>query len=453
MKKITGLVIFLLLAAGVFASESKVQELKLKNGIPVYYMENENSKIDAVTINVEGGVFTFTPEYSGLESMVFNMMTRGSKDYSYEYLQSYFYQTGSSISSSTDKRYSNLTLVSIDDYLDSGLSLLADGFMNPTFNKSEYDKLYTETQQSVQQILSDPQSIGYYYANKVIYENHPYETSISAVPESIENLTLENIKKHHKTLLDSRRIKVFAVVNKDSNTLIEELNKTLGKIPAMNTVLPETKALPVNVKHEPLVMAHDSATGTGYIFRCFTAPSPGTKEYYAYVLANELYSTNLFNVLRNKYGMCYSPFATSFGMEANVGMEYLYRCSKFENIKEQLAEVRNITAEGKIIASTEADGSFVFKTIDDVLEAQKSSVISNTYMSQKTTAGLISRMISSIYTFGTTAEMDKVSSKIRSVTAQEIIDVFNKYIVTDNDMWCAVVGPESEVLVEEILNK
>lgn len=453
MKKIAIISGLLLLAVSVFAKENEVKELKLKNGIPVYYMENTNSKIDAVTINVEGGTYTFSPEYSGLEEIVFEMMGTGSKDYSYEYLQSYFYQTGSSISQSAQRQYSNLTLVTIDEYFDSGLPLLTDGFLNPVFNKREYDKLMTIRQQSVQELMNNPQSLGEYSAQKIIFENHPYATATFAVPESIENLTVENIKKHHKTLLDSRRIKIFAVVHKDSRELVDALNETIGNIPALKTPLVNIHSESVTVNHAPVVLVHEAASGTGFVYRTYSLPAYGTEEYYAYLLASEVYKTIMFNVLRNKYSMCYSPFEACTGGEVNIGFEYLYRVSKIDDVKAQVAEARSLMSEGKVIVSTNADGSFIVKDVAEVLEGTKSSVISALYSSQKTTAGLAGRMIKSVYCYGDPTALDSVASLIRGFTSQQVIDVFNKYIVTENDMWCAVVGPENEVAMEEILNK
>ena len=62
-------------------------------------------------------------------------------------------------------------------------------------------------------------------------------------------------------------------------------------------------------------------------------------------------------------------------------------------------------------------------------------------------------MVNSVYCYGNTSEMNNVAQKIRNISAEQVIQVFNKYVVTDNDMWCAVAGPESEAAMEEILNK
>ena len=171
MKKIICFLISIFSLSTIFAANKEVKQLKLKNGIPVYYIQNTETEIDAISISVEGSVRYFSPDQSGLESLVFDMMTCGSKKYSYEDIQSYNHKTSTSFYSSSDAVQSSLSVVCIDKYFDSSVDMLIDGFLNPTFEQKEYDKLMNMVRQGVQERLNDPYSLGCWYSSQLLFKN------------------------------------------------------------------------------------------------------------------------------------------------------------------------------------------------------------------------------------------------------------------------------------------
>ena len=81
--------------SGAFAREYKIEntyelssgtlkEYRLKNKIPVYMNTDVPNQVNAVYIVVEERTEHPGPEYSGLESSLFEMMTYGSKKYRYD---------------------------------------------------------------------------------------------------------------------------------------------------------------------------------------------------------------------------------------------------------------------------------------------------------------------------------------------------------------------------------
>ena len=83
-------------------------------------------------------------------------------------------------------------------------------------------------------MLNDPSSMGFYYAEMLVYQNHPFSTSSAVLPESIDNITIPAMKKLHSQILDSRRISVVAVGSVDLQKLLVQLETTLGKIKPQN---------------------------------------------------------------------------------------------------------------------------------------------------------------------------------------------------------------------------
>ena len=62
----------------------QIESFTLSNGIPVYYIENNDNKVDVVSIVVKGGRGYLKPEQSGLEKTLFKMMSCDSSKYGFQ---------------------------------------------------------------------------------------------------------------------------------------------------------------------------------------------------------------------------------------------------------------------------------------------------------------------------------------------------------------------------------
>jgi len=66
---------------------SPIEKYTLDNGISVIIKQNSSNHILSLNLTVVGGSELLNPEESGLESALFKMMCKGSKNYSFEELQ------------------------------------------------------------------------------------------------------------------------------------------------------------------------------------------------------------------------------------------------------------------------------------------------------------------------------------------------------------------------------
>lgn len=430
-----------------------IEEKHLSNDIPVYFMKNTANHIDCVIVGVKGGIQYYGEEMSGIEKLTFEMMCKGSENYSYDEIQNLFYDTTSAISVKSALYGSRLVLRSIDEYVETMLPVMLESFVSPQFPESEFEKSYTDCQTELQSQLNEPIRLAMYYATKVLYENHPFAISNTATPESINNLTLDAVKEYYKTLLDSRRFYVIAVTNKSSDDLMPYFEKYLGKIGKGTEPLKEMKIEDIKVKEAPMVFTHQAIAGSSHVFRAFSAPSIRSEFYEPFAVAKNIYDKILFSVVRGKYGACYSVFTGTENLEAGVGFEVAYRCSDFSDIKNHMKEAREILKEGKYITNTNADGSFVYGSIKDDFENFKNSMITSYYESEITTRDRAADLDSSILLFGDTTSFKKIMDSLTSVTYEQVMQAVDKYILTEDDFWFGVTGPEDEDALMEALTK
>ncbi len=450
-KRLSIFICILFTAFSVFANDYKsvnsyqiqsgeLKEYKLKNSIPVYVNTDVQNKVDSVYIVVEGGTVLQTPEYSGLEKSLFNMMTYGSKKYSYETIQSMEYDMQSSVSSYTMYCGSVLNVNCIYYYLDKMLPVLLDEFINPAFDKKAYEIMMNDVKQSIQSKENDPDSILFKEMHKEIYKNSPLLTYADVQAESIKNITIANMKKLHKEILNPARIKVVAVGPFDVQKLLEQLDSTLGKIPASSKKMKKASyERCLNFEGEKVVLTHKAARGSEFTARVFATPEVTSDDYVTARIVSDIYSTTMFNIIREKYGACYTPQSWIDSSFDPVGMDAGFRVSDMDNFEKYLKECEKLMLEGKVISSVNS-GKVVYDSIDNCLRGYINSYISKKYSSQSTSSGIASRITSSILQFGDVTSADKIADKALKVTSEDVMRVFRKYWVEGKYRWFEMRG-------------
>ncbi|MBP3562429.1 MAG: insulinase family protein [Treponema sp.] len=449
MKKLILSTIILFLCCGLFAHQQEQQkeqvvQTELSNKIPVYVKQIPGSQISSVYIVVNGGTDYLTPETSGLENALFSMMVMGSEKYNYYDLRNFIFNTQSSFVPSSSRDGSVLGMVSLDYYFEETFDRFIDGFLNPSFAEKEYNNLITKYQQDLQSMLNDPSSMGFYYAEMLVYQNHPFSTSSAVLPESIDNITIPAMKKLHSQILDSRRISVVAVGSVDLQKLLVQLETTLGKIKPQNYPLKNQKIPEVTISGENLVTVHQAAKENAYILRIFPSPAVTDENYVTARIVCDVFSDILYNVVREKYGVCYTPGTNILSSDAPFGFEYLYRTSNLKDFAKYMEVARKIMLDGKIVSGVNDKGEFVYKNLEENLEGYINSYINKKYSSQGTTSGIAGRMCASLLQFGDIYSADLLTEKVKKVTTSDVLSVFKKYWVDMDSIWVAVVGPDEE---------
>jgi len=424
-----------------------VEKYSLKNNIPVYYVKNTNNSIDEVSIIVKGGRTCLKPEESGLEQALFTLMSRCSSKYDYAERQQLSYEKSAAIFHDEMNNASSLSLQCINYYLKDLLPVLTDGFMKPVFDKQVYKIMMTEFSQSIQSRYNDPWSLLNQTVSDTVYKGHPYEADTEPNVLSLENITIEALKNWHKTVLDSRRICIIAVCSMEPEELISQLNSSVGSIKALDTRLPELELEKLLISGEEVVMEHPSATGSGYAVYVFPTPSNKDDDYLTAKIAAGIYSTTLSNIVRAKYGACYSAGTATGSGTVNYGFEYFYMISNFSDFSKYAKEARNIMASGKYISKLNDDGSYEFTSIEEVLEGTKNTIINSIYNSATSTGGLVAQYCSGLIDYDDLMIYDSFIEKIHSISANEVIRVFKKYWVEQQGKWFAVVGPSSKASI------
>ena len=423
-----------------------VKTYRLKNGIPVYIKKDASKRISTVQISSRGGVLHLSPETSGLEQALYYMMTASSSRYDFETRQILEFQTQASIDGSCQESGSIISLNVLDRYFDRMLPVFIDGFLNPLYDEKVYENMMSEYMTSVQTTLNDPLNLLTHTAVNDIYSGHPYKAQTTVTPESIENITIENMKKLHRCILDPSKLFIVAVGNIDEKEFIDMLDGNIGKIQVIIPgTLPEKEIPALEVKEKaPTVLTHQNASGTGYVLRIFEGPSNLSDDYIPATIAADIYSSLMFSIVRESHGVCYTPVSFTVGSKAGICGEELVNLSNYEDFTYAMDNARQLMALGMIVNGNNPGGSFSFNSLENVVESFKNKLINSMYQNQATTASIATSLSINLLHYGDMTHSDRVVEKIRATTAEQIRDAFKKYWLDEPSLWYVIVGPNDK---------
>jgi len=193
--------------------------------------------------------------------------------------------------------------------------------------------------------------------------------------------------------------------------------------------------------------------GTAVIASAFYVPTvQDYSEQLKADLTSSIFSKILYNVVREKYGACYTPMSYILGGYSNVGLEVLFSVSDFENFADYMEEARQIMQKGLYIQSINPDGSFELVPLQNKLQGFKNSYINSSFIDQKTTQG-IALNIANNYLLSNDFSNSHLIETLKKITVEDIITTFEKYWLQEEDIWVSMGGDKEIEIIQSVLQQ
>ena len=432
-----------------------IEKYELKNGIPVFYKKNTANRVNNITICMNGGLRHLTKETSGLEYAVLDCMAKSSHLYDADTRQEYLNQTNATITTSTTISASFISLNVLDKYFNTMFPIFMDGFLHPNFAtlflNSQMEKIKSEV--AAREI--NPTALLFDVTTQVLYKDHIFEITTYPTRKSMQNITYENMMAHVPLLHKAQDLSVFIVGNIDIDYFLNILNLDInfGGLTADGEPLGSLEVPFVPIDKLNVFVKNANMPGTALIARAFYVPNvQNYSEQLKADLTSSIFSKILYNIVREKYGACYTPMSYILGGYSNVGLEVLFSVSDFENFADYMEEARQIMKKGLYIQSINPDGSFDLVPIQEKLQGFKNSYINSTFVKQKSTED-IAINIANNYLLSKNFSNSHLIETLEEITAQDIIDTFEKYWLQEEDIWITMGGNKEIDIIQSVLEE
>ncbi len=418
----------------------------LSNGIPLYMKVQHANQVFHVSLVLNGASLVTAPEQAGWEKIALATMARSSKNYPYEKAASILDRRSSAITSAVQFEYSTFSLTTLDKYSDELLALWSDMLVNPSFDQSDFDKEKENALLALQAIEQNPWTMTQKIMNEAYFKGHPYGVNPEGTEESIAPMMVGDARGWYEKHFSADRIFLVAVGDFNPAELAYKLEKLLGDIPNLNLgPVPKPPNFPMGSSGSELALgslitqAHDQSKGIIYLRGDFSAPAPGSDDFFATTLATRIFSDLLFAVVRDKYGAVYTPSAAIRSYTANYGSIMIYKSDAPQKIKQYIDEAVALMAKGRVVSvdptRTEADG---YMALSDALDTYKQLYINDYFEAVRTNAAIASLMIRSIKLTGNPADWLKDQNRIEILDASAVYNAFEKYVHNGTFLWVAV---------------
>ena len=292
----------------------------LGNGLTVIVKSNPDSRVMALNVLGKNRSATEPEGREGITDFVNRMITRGTVSRSAEQLSTELAAIGAKVTLTdnawishddryTTRQYSFMKFETIDEFTEPGIALFTDMIANPAFDSSAYDAVHNE----MFGLIGRRGASSYKSARKKFFETlfagTPYARTIEGTYRSLNAITLDDVREHHRRVYSPENMIVSVCTNQDASYVLRLIKETLGTMPAtgFTPVEPPAPRPPRGIKtvHEQMDKEQVQIYLGGLL------PACGTPDATALKVAGAVLSNRLAANLREKQGLAYSVGASA----------------------------------------------------------------------------------------------------------------------------------------------
>ena len=426
---------FCLLNCGAPAPKDVIKQ-QLPNGLTVIVKSNPDSKVLGINILGKNRSVMEPEGKTGIADFTNRMLLKGTKTRSKEKIAEDLSSIGADITLVdnpwipyddvyTTHSYTFIKFQTIDEFAESGIDLLSDIVKNPVFPEEEIEKVRKEMMMLLgRQKGSTRQTVrDLFYAT--LFEDHPYEKTIMGTPRTIGSITHDDLVSFHQKFYSPNNMIVTVVTNFPGDQMMDKIQNAFEDMqrvdfPAPNIPVPQELTAPVKAQE---IMEKEQV----YIYLGGPLPGIFSADVPALKVMNSILSSRMGLNLREKQGLAYSVgssvnFDKQFGwFVASIGTRPQNYQVALDGILQEMTKIKEeeVTVEELEKAKNGIWGSMLFYRLSRVNQAYFMSV------NEFKEVG---------YDYD-----DKYIKRIRAVTVDQVKQVAEKYLDTENYV-LAVVG-------------
>jgi len=413
----------------------------LSNGTKLYGIENSELPLVQFYLRIDGGQLLDQENKKGTASLVANLMDEGTKSKTPAELEEAIDLLGSSISISAGLESIGISGNSLAKNLEATLDLVNEILTEPRWDEQAFDIAKTRRLASIQQVKGNPQSLAFNALNKKLYgENHPSATPLGGTTDSVESITMSDLKAYFNANISPKVAHFHIVGNINENEAVKVLSNFNKKWQGESVEIPTVEM--VDAPSKPIVYFIDipDAKQSAITVGTLTVPGADPMLYPLNVANNRLgggMEARLMRTLRLEKGYTYG--AGSF-----------LRSNKFQTPFYAYSQVRtNVTLESLIIFR-DLITNYSSTYFQDDLDVTKNKLIKSNALRFETLGSLIN-MLDNISKYNLPTDyIANEQNILTNMTVQDIQELSSKYLNGQSMIY--VVAGDAKTQLELIKN-
>jgi zinc protease len=408
--------------------EPQVYEVE---SVRVVHLDARSREVAAVRLYLLGGARQLSPETAGVERLILAASARGTVGFPGDSLRMAQARTGSRFFTSTGADWSVIGFTGLAEELESSWAILADRVTRPSLDVTSVDIVRNQALTSVRAGADDPDAMVRRIAERIAFENHPYEVDPLGTEASLTALTVEDLKAYHTTHFARSRMLLSLVGPVDRQTVERLVREGLGMLPLGSYAWSPP---PLWRQAAARVSVEDRSLPTNYVRGYFAGPAPSDRDYAAFQVAVTILSGYVSSEIRRR-GLSYAAGASLIERAASGGFVHVSTVNPGASL-EVINDAIELFSENTIQRS-------VFRNY-----AEDSTL--DYYLSNQTSAQQAEFLASSLLLRGRPQSVVEWVEDLRSVSGTDVRRVFRNYI---RNIQYAYLGSEMAAPRKEMLER
>ena len=381
------------------------------NGLKVLVKRRPNAPTVAAGLFIRGGARNITAKNSGIENLMLESATEGSRKFPRDVLRRELSSTGSGIGASVSNDYSVLTLGSTLKNFDRSWDIFADIVMNPAFTKSDVERVRTRILSGLKESETDNDNFLDVLQNRIIYANHPYFNNVGGTVKTVSKFSSNDLRVYHKKTMQTSRLLLVIVGDLNASELKRKITATLGKLPRGKYT---EKAYPqLDFSVGTLNVTPRTSLPTNYIKGIFNAPALNDPDYYAMRVATTVLNSRLFQEVRVKRQLSYAPSASLDSHSANTANIYVTAVDANQTVTVMLNVIKSLKLQ---------------PLRQEEIEGMAGQFLTNYYLKQEANAAQALELAKYELIGGGWRNAFEFLNRLRRVTSADVQNVSQKYM-------------------------
>lgn len=315
----------------------KFESGKLKNGTEYFLVNDENQTITSINIIASAGAYF--DEKKGIAAFASKLMQRGTKNYTSGQINRKVENLGLNLSCSGLWDEVSFNLTGMPQFIETGLDILGDIILNPSFEERELNFLKAKTVSSIEQDMVNPAFLAQVAFNSSLYKNHPYGRSRIGSIDEVGAITQEDCIKWHNRLLNAKML-IFVAGNFDKEKVISQLEGIFANISSKQEGS-EIKPVSYHFTDEPILVEKKEAPQVTVRYGFPTLDRNHEDFPYLQLINTVLggyFLSRLNKIIREEKGYTYGLHSTIENRKASSAL-YISSDINADKVKETLDEI------------------------------------------------------------------------------------------------------------------
>lgn len=421
-----------ILFLGVFMQTKAIEYIKINHQeIPVIFEYSQVIPAGFIRLSFLGGGSINDGKLSGLSSLSAKLLNEGSKSSGVIKFSEELDKRAISLHSTAGIETLNIELSFLKEQQKEALKLLQELLLDPNYTQNTLEKI---KQNAINTLLAKENDFDY-IANKNLSTLLFKDTPLAKNPtkESLENITLEDIKNFIQENLTLARVIVTMGGDIDEKQTLQEIKNILSNL---NTgIKAQTHKYEANPNKEEITTYKETQQAYIYFGAPFYISNLKEDSYKAKILSFVLgasgFGSRLMEEIRVKRGLAYSAYLrVNTGKIISYASGYLQ--TKLDNQQEAISLVKEIVKE------------FIQNGItQEELDSAKQFLLGNEPLKKETLSQRLNTKFQNFY-LGLPIDFDQIQlEQIQNIS----LDIINSYIkshVELNDLTFSILTMEEK---------